>query len=596
MGAQHHGDETCGHRADVITVLVVSGALGAVIGSTWMATWQVAVESAQALAGVVEYPVTNVFYQYHLKAWTVLHQLLALALLTGFSEYTLSLVVSSMLGALSFASLSLCTYAICRRPDVATLTPLAALFLYGSGDHGGVSYPIFMMGTHHTYGVFGRGMALLAMSMLALGWRRTGSLTVGALPAFHAVWGLWAIVLAGLTLAWQERSLRALYRKYGLWFSGGMALSVASFAFQQYLARDIPRVEKEQYLPYLQAFLALWDGHVVPVQPWQSGAALSLIAVVVAAVWLWPFTPRPDQSGLFIFRMVTLAVVLGIVASFATWIPNSSDQFWRTLMLHRVLNLVIYALPALIIGSIASVPSRFARNALGGSILAYLFCNWFFLTFLSSDKYGWALTHWKAFVAMAFVTAIARWKLAKPQTQTVNAHPIFSLVLAVMLLAGALSTGMMKPNGTYPLRGSGHDPVFHPDRSELGLLITPPATEVVQLRMRQPILLNTGGLDQLRVVPIAGPEMARILERVYGIDLLDPPEIIRRMHPGGLPAGISKKLWETRTSEEWARIGRDLGATHLMAPLDVTIQLDKLVSGGQYIVYSIPPMGAPNLP
>ena len=60
--------------------------------------WQVAVESAQVVAGLVDYPPGNPFYIYHTKFWTVLHQMGAVLLRAGLSEMTLSRLVSGLLG------------------------------------------------------------------------------------------------------------------------------------------------------------------------------------------------------------------------------------------------------------------------------------------------------------------------------------------------------------------------------------------------------------------------------------------------------------------------------------------------------------------
>ena len=68
--------------------------------------WQVAVETAQVVGGLVPYPPDNVFYIYHTRLWTVLHQLLALGLRAGVSEITLSLIVSGVQGMLTFQALA----------------------------------------------------------------------------------------------------------------------------------------------------------------------------------------------------------------------------------------------------------------------------------------------------------------------------------------------------------------------------------------------------------------------------------------------------------------------------------------------------------
>jgi len=87
------------HRA--LWVLALSGLLGLWIGITGFPNWQVAVETAQVVAGLVTYPSDNPFYIYHVKLWTVLHQVLALLLRLGVSEIALSEMLSGLLGMVS---------------------------------------------------------------------------------------------------------------------------------------------------------------------------------------------------------------------------------------------------------------------------------------------------------------------------------------------------------------------------------------------------------------------------------------------------------------------------------------------------------------
>jgi hypothetical protein len=53
-------------------------------------SWQVAVEPAQVVAGLVHYPAGNAFYVYETKLWTILHQIGAVLLRAGVSEIVLS--------------------------------------------------------------------------------------------------------------------------------------------------------------------------------------------------------------------------------------------------------------------------------------------------------------------------------------------------------------------------------------------------------------------------------------------------------------------------------------------------------------------------
>ena len=93
-------------------VLAASGLLGFHVGMVGFPTWQVAVETAQVVAGLVTYPPGNPFYVYHTKAWTILHQICAVLLKAGVSEIALSKALSGLLGMASFQALALLAYAI----------------------------------------------------------------------------------------------------------------------------------------------------------------------------------------------------------------------------------------------------------------------------------------------------------------------------------------------------------------------------------------------------------------------------------------------------------------------------------------------------
>src|SRR5215211_5011040 len=95
-------------------VLLLSGILGFRVGMLGFADWQVAVETAQVTAGLVSYPADNIFYIYHTRLWTVLHQLLAIGLRADVTEITLSLVVSGVEGMLTFQALAMFVYALSR--------------------------------------------------------------------------------------------------------------------------------------------------------------------------------------------------------------------------------------------------------------------------------------------------------------------------------------------------------------------------------------------------------------------------------------------------------------------------------------------------
>ena len=165
-------------------VLLLSGLLGFRLGMTGFPDWQVAVETAQVVAGLVSYPPDNIFYIYHTRLWTVLHQLLAVALRAGVSELTLSLVVSGVQGMLTFQALALFVYALSR--DVLLAVGAAALIFFTRAAEFGTVYPLFLLGTEHTYGVVGLSTCVARRGdCFGAGWYRTGALLLGIAPCIH---------------------------------------------------------------------------------------------------------------------------------------------------------------------------------------------------------------------------------------------------------------------------------------------------------------------------------------------------------------------------------------------------------------------------
>ena len=121
---------------------------------------------------------------------------------------------------------------------------------------------------------------------------------------------------------------------------------------------------------------------------------------------------------------------------------------------------------------------------------------------------------------------------------------------------------------------------FHPDSPRLHCFI--------QLRSGRPVLLNVGALDQIGQAPSSGPEIARVLKGVYGIDLFDPPEDIRRRRPGALLRESGRELWESRSLSDWQAVGREFGAWQVLAYGDWDLQLPVVLRNDDFALFQIP--------
>ncbi len=105
------------------------------------------------------------------------------------SEITLSLVVSGVQGMLTFQALALFVYALSR--DVLLAVGAAALIFFTRSAEYGTVYPLFLLGTEHTYGVVGLSTGVLVVALLGAGWYRTGALLLGIAPCIHPALGSW---------------------------------------------------------------------------------------------------------------------------------------------------------------------------------------------------------------------------------------------------------------------------------------------------------------------------------------------------------------------------------------------------------------------
>jgi hypothetical protein len=357
-------------RNDLWAVMLFSGLCGVYFGLT--TTWQIAVESAQVLAGIVTYPPDNPFFMYHVKSWTLLHQIPALLLSAGLSERVVAYILGCTAAVLSFESLALCTFAFSRSRHVACGVPLLCLASKCFQETCEV-YPLRMLCDVYwtTYGVTGTYYVLLVWSLIGLGFRRTAAFLCGLAPAVHPALGTWCIATAGVALAWQwwdqqtgrrnrENKLQFALAAGGTsrgnlqfpipYFIAGLTLTAGSFAIQQYLARDVPTGDPLLARQMLEAFVDGWDNHRFPVPldhiQWQIGWCTASLASVALA-WC---TKELSANGALLLRIVMVTTIAGLAMCWLTWCTHWLPLPLVMAMPGRFLNFAVVLCPALIFG------------------------------------------------------------------------------------------------------------------------------------------------------------------------------------------------------------------------------------------------------
>lgn len=597
-------------------VLAVSGALGFVVVAHGFPEWQVAVETAQVTAGLVDYPSGNPFLIYHLKLWTVLHHLGALLLLAGVSEITLSIALSGVIGMVTFQALSMFIYAL-SRDAVLALTATIAIIVSNTANVG-VGYPIFLLGTSHTYGALGLTVIVLTAALVGSGLHGAGLFLLGVAPAVHPGLGIWLALIAAIAFVLDRRHTWIVAKSWRF-FVAGCAISAVSLAVQLVMAREVPSVPASVATKYVAAFTALWDGHRQPVTFSHMGVRLTLGALAVAALALvvtgrgWAnqhadgkIAPDLLDDTRFLLRFIVVTGIVGAVLVVASWIPPARlPRILIVLMPTRLLNVTSMTFGALVIGLLGACSrwwwTRWATVALALLLIVgrrSLVWEWM-------AHRGWPFGHARvdatavlSLVALlgVAVAAVMRWRnrstrgapaadTVAPPLRMTAAHTVHVVIaLAVVWIA---SEPVLRADERATLfRDRTNDTVLAAAARGRGLLLTGGDLHLVQLRTRRPVLLPGGGLDGLAYAPESAPALDQILRDVYEIDLFNPPEDAHRR--GAVPPEFNRQVWQGYAPERWAAIKGKYNVTQILVPADWNLTLPVVAYGRRLLLYDIP--------
>ena len=337
-------------------VLFSSGIAGFWIGMVAFPEWQVAVETAQVVAGVVRYPSATPAYLYHTSLWTVLHQVLAVPLRMGVSESQLSLVVSGLLGMVSLQALSMFVYALSR--DAVLALVAAMVVLIGRLAEFGVVYPVYLMGTPHTYGALGLSLVVLTISLIGAGWYRTGAFLLGVAPSIHPSLGRVAVRRRRAQPRLGHQTRRATLQPAVKYLVAGCALTALSFAQHFFFVDDrtVIVIDRQAAATYLARFVELWDVHRQPVSLQADGVFLNAGALALAVGFLVAFKEDVPDAARVLLRAVVVAAVLGAAFVGITWMsPSTVPTTLLVLMPARLLNLNAMTFVTLLIGLLGHV-------------------------------------------------------------------------------------------------------------------------------------------------------------------------------------------------------------------------------------------------
>ena len=605
-------------------VLLLSGILGFRMGMIGFPEWQVAVETAQVVAGIVTYPPDNIFYIYHTRLWTVLHQVLALALRAGVGEITLSLVVSGLQGMLTFQALALFVYALSR--DVLLAVGAAALIFFTRAAEYGTIYPIYLLGSPHTYGVIGLSTGVLAMALLGAGRYRTGALLLGIAPCVHPAIGSWTNLAVGLAVLSDVRTLRLQLRPALPWFLAGCGVTLASFLVQYSLAPALPEGMARLSPDDLSAFVRLWDSHRASVDITSTGVQLNAASFVIASVWLvmvrLSAAARPNRASSgetrrslgeggkpattdgmpaasqLLLRITAASSLLALAMIPLSWIPPERLPLaLLVLMPGRYLNFAALTFVALLLGLLGSRRELWSRLVLLFLSIGVLLTNrsmiWEFLRHHHGVQFQIDITQlpivWLSALAVLAGGVWSQWRFSPPTHPahpTHLTHPAHLVLLVVLGLTVIMTTHMRAEQSGAHFADRTNDVFFSEVAAQPGVLLLAGDLYLIQLRTRRPVLLDAGALDTMMYSLETGAAMQRMLRDIYGLDLRKPPP--EAIGAGRIPPGAHQRTWERYSGAKWRQIRRDFGVTQVLTYAEWRLRLPPVSQSRRMLLYDIP--------
>ncbi len=598
-------------------VFWVSAVCGAMVGLA-RSEWQVAVEPAQVIAGLVRYPLENPFYVYQVKTWTILHQIAALGLRVGLSEGILSLAFSALIGALVFAGIALWTLAFSESAPLALLSPF---FVVVINVDWGMNYPLMLMDQSHTYGRVGLTFVFLTMALFGVGQYKWGALMLGLAPAFHPSLGAWTGLITLVCLAWGFQELRPRLPemlRFGL--VGGL-VTLTSLIFHFTTTYYVPKIDPTLVGQYLSTFIRSWDEHRVPLDLFVLPMLIAMLTVVISLMGLQFLKPELPAHSHFLLRALVVSLTFGaglpMINQLVVKLPDSLLVWMPT----RLLNFNNLAYLPLVLGLMWRYRDRLWVQANLISILAITF----FFAFSPDDQfYLTSEDQLRVFIlsGVALVVALRRDALlsflliymglalafgSAEQPPVLGATIVASFLVAGLIISvihtQAEGRTFLKwlplaflgwnaftfSTATYDMRGNIENlwnagTLLTEAPKDDGLLLLGAGRELhlTQLRTRRPILLDPEALDMLPYAPEGGPEFERILREVYGINFFTD------QGSSTMPIESTKALWESRTPEDWQRIRQEFNVTYIMTLTDWKLQLPEVPQETGNLLYQIP--------
>lgn len=582
------------NRSPVLSVLILSGLVGFCLGLS-NATWQCSVETGQVLAGIVKYPIDNPFYMYHIKAFAITNHFSALLLYLVGSEKLVSIIISGLLGMISFQALGMFIFAINRN---IYMSVLGAIFIYFMNYTGkGVLYPIDLLGKEGTCGVLGPSFIVLVIALIGAKSYRLGLFCLGLAPCVHPTLGAWLLLIISLSAFFQLDFAKKIIREYYWYFIAGILSTISILIYQLYLMQDLPVVAPEIKKQYLDSFVKYWSYHRkkfywdfsapnIHFKRW--GILFCIYSVIAGFLSLKYFKKNSPLS--FLSRVVIISGILSLSLGFITQLPPEKIPSYLLIsMPGRYVNLNNIVLGAFLLGLLTYCDNKpFITNY---NVFIFLLISSFFSRHVELHTASFAvILSWLAYLTLKKDYSAKKEASLSIRNHKVGYEKLLLIFLAVFWLINLprekfVNHYLVNPDNFEDRTNN----EFYLKISERnGVMVTMRGEDLfmISLKTRRPILVDMSAMNFFPYALESAIVLDNILKKVYGVDLLTPPP--KNCQHNEIPSDLYRDLWEKRTVEEWRDIKKEFGVTDVLTKADWKLLLPVIGKNEKMVLYEIP--------
>lgn len=496
---------------------------------------QIAIEGGLVIADIIKYPddlsIMKVFYK---NSWTVINQIAAILLKLNLSNITISRIFLFVSTCLYFFGIFFIIKCLTKKIYLSFILSFFILLFRKYLGH--LDYPT-MIFHELTWGMMSGSLVTFIFGLLFNRQLFLAGFFVAILIGMHILVGLWIFFVIITSLTLYKIFYSNIFNKILIFkkLSNGFFLGLVPtlFFFFYYLLNRIP--VSEVNIDLYKIYLTTWDWHLnVP-----GGVVLSYFIFSIALLIVIYFLKK--QKLLFELQFAFLVIFVSIFFSAILYIfyklnPNIFPIFLlkampsRYFILHSVIVYPIFSSAIYIFLS-----NYFDNKKYNKKIINFLF---FFIIFYYS------VSHYKY------------------------------ILLRVESFKENLENKIDLNNKFFWEKVKNEEIV--------GYILTTQETNEPAFRIaHKPILLRTTSMDIMRMLPYTTLKFKQIVEDVYGLSFINPPE----KYLASIPDIYFKKTFENRGKDEWISISKKHNISSVIVPSEWKLNLKLKFSNDKYSYY-----------